>query len=63
MTALSECFGDAYESKLAAGAQFMRNRPGLAKLMRSGIGSHPDVVMALAENAHQLRMTPRARKA
>ncbi len=62
MTSLREKYGDAYEAKLEPAAEFVRNRPGLATIMRSGLGSHPDVVMVLAANAHNLRMKPRARK-
>lgn len=62
MAALREKYGEAAEAKLAACAEFVRNRPDLATIMRTGLGSHPDIVLALAGNAHNLRMKPRARK-
>lgn len=63
MTALRARFGDGYQAKLDAAAEFVRNRPGLATLMRSSMGSNPQIVMALAEAAPNMRMKPRARKA
>lgn len=61
---LNEKFGKfGAKIKLAGAQEFVRNREGLALIMRrSGLGSHPDVVMALAGNAHNLRMKPRTRK-
>ena len=60
---LRERFGDSAKSKLEAAQAFVNNRPELAAFLReSGVGSHPDIVMALAENSHTFRMKPRVRK-
>jgi hypothetical protein len=48
-------------SKSDGPAELVRAGPELAKMLReTGLGSHPDVVLALAANAHGLRMKPRA---
>jgi len=61
-TELRERYGGAATARLEAAQQFVRNRPELAEILRTtGLGSHPDIVRALAENAHNLRMKPKAR--
>lgn len=60
---LRERYGpEEAERRLAAAQEFIRNRPTLAKrLAASGAGSHPEVVLPLAERARDLRMKPRPR--
>jgi hypothetical protein len=60
---LRQRYGKDADSRLAAAKAFVDARPGLKALQNaSGVGSHPDIVLALAENPHALRMTPRTRK-
>ncbi len=60
---LRERYGPAdADRRLAAAAQFIKARPELAsRLTASGVGSHPRLVLALAERANNLRMTPTKR--
>lgn len=60
--ALRERFGSDADRRLAAARQFVAARPVLADhLNRSGAGSHPEVIVALAERIDSLR-PPRTRK-
>ena len=61
---LRERYGaDEADRRLAAAAEFVKQRPGLASLLReSGMGSHPEFVLALAANPSALRVTPRPRR-
>ena len=63
--ALRERYGHAEaERRLDAARTFVKNRPELQRLLDvTGLGSHPEVVRALAENPHGLRLVPRKRKA
>jgi hypothetical protein len=54
---------DEAQRPLAVAKHFIANRPGLLKLLEAtGLGSHPDIVMALAEHPERLQLTARAKK-
>jgi hypothetical protein len=60
---LRERYGDDAPKRLEKVREFVSKRPALEKLLtETGLGSHPDVVLALAENANQLRLQPRPPK-
>lgn len=61
---LRERYGAAEaERRLKVARTFIANRPGLRDLLNAtGVGSHPDLVLSLADRANQLRLTPRARE-
>lgn len=51
---------DEGQRRMAIVGKFIENRPALAKLLKeTGITSHPDVIMALAESPDAIRLTPR----
>lgn len=58
---LRDKFGlDEGQQRIKIVKEFIANRPGLKKLLaESGLGSHPDIVLALAERSEELRMKPR----
>lgn len=59
--ALREHYPDDFEARLATAREFIAQRPALASLLNTtGIGSHPDVVLALSEQPHALRVAPSA---
>jgi hypothetical protein len=60
---LREHYGDDAGRRLEAAQKFIAARPDLQKtLNETGLGSHPRIVLALTENATQMRMVPRKRK-
>jgi hypothetical protein len=58
---LRERYGPAEaERRPKAARTFISNRPGLRDLLNAtGVGSHPDLVLALADRANRLRLAPR----
>ncbi len=60
---LRERYGDDAGRRLAQASAFVKARPEMADILnRSGLGSHPRVILALAERVNEMRMTPRKRK-
>ena len=50
------------EQRMAVAREFIAARPDLREMLNeSGYGSHPDVVLAIAAEAHRLRVKPRQR--
>lgn len=56
-----EKYGDQADARLARAREYVKSHPELARLMSYGPGSHPRIVMALVEQAHNLRI-PRKKK-
>ena len=55
---LREKFGADADHRLDTARQFIKARPWLGTLLNeSGAGSHEEWIVALAENAHKLRIT------
>jgi hypothetical protein len=60
---LREQYGDDAGRRLAAAQKFVAARPDLQRTLdETGLGSHPRVILALAEKANGMRMVPRKRK-
>jgi hypothetical protein len=59
MRLVREKYGDGAEPRLEAVRTFLENRPAIAqRLTESGVGSHPDMVLALIENWSKLESAP-----
>ena len=57
---LREKFGADADHRLDTAREFIKARPWLGTLLyESGVGGHEEFVVALAENAHKLRITPK----
>lgn len=59
---LQEQFPQGYAVQLDRARRFVHARPELKEALDRGLGSHPQIVKALIENAAQLRLTPRKKK-
>ena len=56
---LRQTYGADAERRMDVATQFVSARPGLHQLLnQTGLGSHPEVIMALAERTSQLRVAP-----
>ena len=56
---LRDSYGDDAERRVATVNAFIRERPEVAqRLVASGMDQNPELVLALVENAHNLRITP-----
>lgn len=60
---LRERFGSEADAVMAKARAFLAARPGFGALLTTtGLGSHPDVVKALTQDVHNLRLTPRRKR-
>ena len=56
---LRETFGDDAERRLGTVNEYLNARPAVShRLIAGGLDQHPDLILALVENAHVLRVDP-----